>query len=186
MGMGSMASFADAVPREVLRKYLPDEMQALEDLMRALDGPWETITSEKSEEERRSELLEAIASALSVEELAALLGITDPAILARMNENRDDACAPEEQQLADRVLAARRELLEEFNCLTRVRCAPPVDGTTALALKIYTHPSEDVGSCYDEVDGVFFHVENLYRLTEPGQEWKDRLQIERKFYTTFG
>ena len=53
-----------------------------------------------------------------------------------------------------------------------------------LALNIGYHNSEDEGSRYDEVNGAFFCVGGVYRLTPAGKRF--RRSIKRKFYVNFG
>jgi hypothetical protein len=53
-----------------------------------------------------------------------------------------------------------------------------------LALDIGYHNSEDEGSRYDEVDGAFFCVGGVYRLTPAGKRF--RRSIKRRFFVTFG
>ena len=56
----------------------------------------------------------------------------------------------------------------------------------ATGLKVYAHyhNHEDEGDRYDEVNGLYFHVEGVYQLSPAGERNKDK--IERKFFVTFG
>ena len=55
---------------------------------------------------------------------------------------------------------------------------------TGLDLDIEFHSTEEDGSRYDDVDGVFWTVDGVYQRTEAGEKHKDR--ITRAFYVTFG
>lgn len=55
---------------------------------------------------------------------------------------------------------------------------------TGLELEIAYHSSEDEGSRYDDVDGVFWVVGGVYMKTPAGEKYKNR--ITRAFYVTFG
>jgi hypothetical protein len=52
---------------------------------------------------------------------------------------------------------------------------------TGLELSIGHYEAEDRA---DEVDGVYWKVEGVYRYTEAGNKWKSK--IERKHWTTWG
>ena len=70
-------------------------------------------------------------------------------------------------------------LEKAFELKTRVNS----DHNSGLWLSVEYHDSND-GSRYDDVDGVFFSVGNLYYLTEAGKNLQGK--IERKFYVTYG
>ena len=55
---------------------------------------------------------------------------------------------------------------------------------TGLWLTINHHDQSNDGSRYDDVDGYFFEVGNVYQLTPAGEKLKDK--IKRKFYVSFG
>ena len=55
---------------------------------------------------------------------------------------------------------------------------------TGLSLKLAFHDQESEGDCYDEVDGVYWRVGNVYQLTPAGEKYKNK--IERAFYVTAG
>jgi hypothetical protein len=50
-------------------------------------------------------------------------------------------------------------------------------------LEIGFHDSEN-GDTYDEVNGIFWNVGGVYRYTETGERYKDK--IIRSFYVTYG
>jgi hypothetical protein len=54
---------------------------------------------------------------------------------------------------------------------------------TGLYLEIGFHDSEN-GDTYDEVNGIFWNVGGVYRYTEAGEKYKDK--IIRSFYVTYG
>ena len=55
---------------------------------------------------------------------------------------------------------------------------------TGLLLSLGYHNSDDEGSCYDDVDGIYWAVSGVYKLTPAGKKY--RKAIERKFFVTFG
>jgi len=60
------------------------------------------------------------------------------------------------------------------------------DKKTGLELYINYHDNESDGSCYDddEVCGMFFQVDGVYRYTEAGEKYKDK--ISPASYVSFG
>ena len=52
---------------------------------------------------------------------------------------------------------------------------------TGLQLTLMYHSAEEQG---DEVDGFFFHVGNVYQVTEEAKKFKK--YIQRKFWVTYG
>lgn len=60
---------------------------------------------------------------------------------------------------------------------------------TGLELFVEYHDSENEGSCYDDVDGVYFCVGGLWQPTKKYREFKKKFgneAITRAFYVTFG
>lgn len=55
---------------------------------------------------------------------------------------------------------------------------------TGLDLDVEYHSSDDCGDCYDEVDGIFWTVGNVYKMTPEALALKD--SIERKFFVVWG
>lgn len=55
------------------------------------------------------------------------------------------------------------------------------ENATGLSLEVGFHEKEDR---YDDVDGVFWGVGNVYQLSPSGEKYSS--QIERRFYTVFG
>lgn len=55
---------------------------------------------------------------------------------------------------------------------------------TGLWLSINYHDSANDGSRYDDVDGYFFELGNVYQLKPEAEKIKGK--IERKFYVSFG
>jgi len=60
------------------------------------------------------------------------------------------------------------------------------DKRTGLELYIGYHNHDDEGSCHDDrsVCGMFFQVEGVYRYTEAGEKYKDK--INPAMFVTFG
>lgn len=58
------------------------------------------------------------------------------------------------------------------------------ENQTNLRLYIERHDTDNDGSCYDDVDGGFFTVDGMYKLTPAGKKMGDKVQ--RKFWVTFG
>ena len=56
--------------------------------------------------------------------------------------------------------------------------------TGGLSLNICYHNSEDDGSRYDSVNGVYFSVDGMYQLTKEGERFKHI--VSRRFYVMFG
>jgi hypothetical protein len=65
----------------------------------------------------------------------------------------------------------------------RALCAG-FEAATGLTLSIGFHDSENDGSSYDEVEGLYFAVDGMYQLSPAGERWKD--VVERKQFVTFG
>ena len=55
---------------------------------------------------------------------------------------------------------------------------------TGLMLSLSYHNSDDEGSSYDEVDGVYWAVDGVYQLTSAGKKYS--MEIQRKFFVAFG
>jgi hypothetical protein len=72
---------------------------------------------------------------------------------------------------------AAKAIMEAYETL----CMTFQDKTQGLSLDIRYKDHEDRG---DEVDGVFWEVDNVYELTTAGKKYNK--QIERKFWTNFG
>ena len=64
------------------------------------------------------------------------------------------------------------------------RATMPDHKTQGLTLRIGYHDKSENGDHYDEVDGVFFHVDGVYELTPAGKKF-DKV-INRRYYTEFG
>lgn len=186
MGMGAMSAFADVIPIESLRQFLPLDFLALEQRLKDWQLPWDVITSEKDDDQCVEAIIEHWIGNIATVELCDGLDLGPH--VRQVLEDWDDpeACKTLLAPYAGQVLVLRRCFVEAFDRLTRVPCDLPADGTTALGLAIYTHDSDAVGGRYDEVDGVYFAVDNLYRLSEPGREWQEKLNIERRFFVTYG
>ena len=58
------------------------------------------------------------------------------------------------------------------------------EGRTGLPLDLSYHSSENEGGRYDDVDGHFWIVDNVYEMTKEAKKMEDK--IERKFWCTFG
>jgi hypothetical protein len=65
----------------------------------------------------------------------------------------------------------------------RVLCAK-FEAATGLELSIGFHDSENDGSTYDEVEGLYFAVDGMYQLSPAGERWKD--VVERRHFVNFG
>lgn len=60
---------------------------------------------------------------------------------------------------------------------------------TGLEIFVEYHDSENEGSCYDDVDGMYFCVGGLWQPTKKFREFKKKFgdeAITRAFYVTFG
>jgi hypothetical protein len=55
---------------------------------------------------------------------------------------------------------------------------------TKLTLELHYHNSDDQGSCYDDVSGVYWSVDGMYQLSPAGKKLSK--MVERKFFVTFG
>lgn len=86
-------------------------------------------------------------------------------------EDLREYCVEEE---VDEIRKTYNELQKNFN------------EKTGLDLLINYHYFEE-GDRYDEVDGVFWDVNNAYQLTPEAKKLIDSgIKIDRKFYVTFG
>jgi hypothetical protein len=56
--------------------------------------------------------------------------------------------------------------------------------TNGLSLYYRIHDKEDNGDRYDEVDGFFWEVSEVYKYTDAGEKYKEF--IKRCFYVTYG
>jgi len=65
----------------------------------------------------------------------------------------------------------------------RALCAK-FEAVTGLTLAVGYHDSEDAGSRYDEVGGLYFAVDGMYQLSPAGERWRD--VVQRKQFVTFG
>jgi hypothetical protein len=113
------------------------------------------------------------------EEYAALLGVLkendyDIERLAYCAANGGDVEGELTVDLED-------EQASNINTAYEILCMTFQDRTQGLELNIKYHDKEDRG---DEVDGVFWEVDNVYVLSEAGKANKG--DIERKFWTNFG
>ena len=61
---------------------------------------------------------------------------------------------------------------------------------TGLEVCVVHHDSESEGDRYDEIDGLYYHVEGMYELSQKGRDLQFQLDkehaVERKFFVTFG
>lgn len=55
---------------------------------------------------------------------------------------------------------------------------------TGLGLDIAYRDSESDGDRYDEVDGIYWHVDGMWQLTRAGKKMEKH--VERKFFVEFG
>jgi len=55
---------------------------------------------------------------------------------------------------------------------------------TGLTLGLAYHDSESEGDRYDDVDGIYWHVDGMYQLTPAGKKMKK--YIKRKNFVQFG
>jgi hypothetical protein len=56
---------------------------------------------------------------------------------------------------------------------------------TGMDVEVFYHNSEDQGDRYDEVEGVFWHVNNAY-IKNPKITRGNQQKIERQFFVTYG
>ena len=75
------------------------------------------------------------------------------------------------EDYSEEVKTSFKELCEVFN------------KKTGLELYIGYHNGED-GSCYDDVDGVYWYVKGAYQLTPAGEKYKE--YIDKWYFVTFG
>lgn len=161
MAMGAMSGYADVISIEMLRQVLPEQMALLEGLLVTYSVTWDAVAAlaEFQDEDLIMEQLLESAASNEVQEAE-----TESWLELRI------------AQFAEVVAA----LIVAFAALTRhLDCS-------SLELGIGYHNSEDHGSRYDQVDGVYFAVAGLYQLTPAGHEWVGKLQIERAFYVSHG
>ena len=78
----------------------------------------------------------------------------------------------EENDSTKGIHRAYKDLIAEF------------EKKTGLFLFIGYHDSENDGDRYDEVDGVYWNVENVYQYTPSGEKYKEK--ITRHFFVQFG
>ena len=58
------------------------------------------------------------------------------------------------------------------------------EDATELPLGLDYHDSDDRGGCYDDVNGLFWWVNNVYEMTPAAKKLENK--IKRKFFVTFG
>jgi hypothetical protein len=56
---------------------------------------------------------------------------------------------------------------------------------TKMSVEVFYHNSEDHGDRYDEIEGVFWHVDNLY-IENPQIPRGFRQKVTRNFFVTYG
>lgn len=136
MGMGHMACTANIIEKEDILKVIPDEFQALEDLLEVYQVTWD--------------------------ELAAA------------------------EEYGDTIDEAEEGAAEEIHeCW--VKAAKVFEEKTGLELFIGLHNQEDEGSRYDDVDGVYFSLGNVFRYTPEAKKLMDNgIAIEQKFWVRIG
>lgn len=162
MGMGYGANYADVIEAEHVMKLAPKGWAAINAL-------WEEDQLEKD-------------AALIV--LHHLVHDDQYGIEQLENYYKPGTPLGDDETWEERAAAYKKawdELHEEFMHAT---ASGGRDGSSFLDLGIGYHNADDEGDRYDEVDGVYFTVGGVYKLTRAGERFKDI--IERKFYVTFG
>ena len=50
------------------------------------------------------------------------------------------------------------------------------------------HPSSDIGSCYDDVDGVYYSLvfEEVFSVSEKAKELEKTIPYDMSFFVTYG
>lgn len=59
---------------------------------------------------------------------------------------------------------------------------------TGLSLCVNYHPSSDIGSCYDDVDGVYYSLEfdEVFSVSEKAKELEKTIPYDMSFFVTYG
>ena len=102
-------------------------------------------------------------------EVGAFLGALDN-VEVRLEEFARDA-QYDMSDYGDEVDQSYDELIKKFK------------KATGLTLYLGYH-DPDEGDRYDDINGVFWHVEGVYKKTKAGEKYNDK--ITRCFYVTFG
>lgn len=151
-------SMADVVEEEKVKELCPEEYEAFISSLRADEQYLEDEVDDGADAKDRDILKHVITEALMWE-------------------------GPLERQLPQPIIDAWTALVAKFAEVTRDEYA---NGGTSpgLTLGIAHHNSEDEGSGYDEVNGIFWWVDGMYELTPAGVKCRDF--VERKHYVQYG
>jgi len=99
-------------------------------------------------------------------------------LIETLNDTRTDmGTVAEEIQLDGK--ASESSIQKAYLALTKA-----FKKKTGLILSVGYHSIEDNGDRYDEIDGVYWSVEEVWQLTPAGKKYQTR--ITRQFYVTFG
>lgn len=112
---------------------------------------------EKNEQDKESDIYEAITDIVSFAMIVAYE-------ITISKDANDDETSPYEKTYIDLCLAFEER--------------------TGLSLDLGYHDLENDGDRYDDVDGAFWVVGNVYQLTEAGKKYEDKIQ--KSGYVTFG
>jgi hypothetical protein len=157
--MGYASNYADVIAFDTVKELCPAEAEALEGVLLECGVCMEFLAEAFQWEEPDLETLEEAVS---------------DAAPANLDE---DARATYEKEAVATITQAFKDLQTAFARATSA-------SDSHLDLRISYHDAEEHGSRYDEIGGVFWHVEGLYQLSPAGLKFQDRVQ--RKSFVTFG
>ena len=162
MGMSYSAGYADVFGLEKIKSLCPDTFNKLRDEIEIAG-------------ERYEEVWERLGYWAQTEQLEELGGDLACTLDNNIESESDEAFEQRCEEYAALIISAYQELQKDFEKVTRVN-------GVGLQLSIGYHNSEDGGK-YDDIDGVYFYVENAYVLSPAGEKFKE--DIERSLYVVY-
>jgi hypothetical protein len=104
-------------------------------------------------------------------------------------DNFIEAVNKHEENISEIASSFKHEDFEEVNeeiVEAYVKLQEDFSNKTELNLSINCHDSDSEGSNYDEVDGVFWGVHEMYVLSEAAKKLQELVKIERVHFVVFG
>jgi hypothetical protein len=94
-------------------------------------------------------------------------------IVLEFEKVEDDKAATKAQE---KVLSAFKQVTDLFK------------EKTGLTLCVGNHPSSDIGSCYDDVDGFYYSLvfDEVFAVSEKAKELEKTIPYDMSFFVTYG
>lgn len=96
---------------------------------------------------------------------------------------KDEVVLEFENVKEGKVAKAQEKVLSAFKQVTDL-----FKKKTGLSLCVNYHPSSDAGSCYDDVDGVYYSLvfEEVFTVSEKAKELEKTIPYDMSFFVTYG